>query len=164
MAVGLLATPAGIPDTYRLPTPLARAPWPPGTPLQNNLSELWSLLNFLLPEVFSSLAEFEGWFDFSGSAAGEGAEEDPAVTQRHQVIAKLHDLLRPFLLRRLKADVEIALPRKQEVVLYAPMSPLQKTLNQQLLDKSLRVRWARVGAVGRCQVLLAGGDFHACKV
>jgi ATP-dependent DNA helicase len=97
--------------------------------------------------VFSSLAEFEGWFDFSGSAA-EGEQEDPAVTQRHQVIAKLHDLLRPFLLRRLKADVEIALPRKQEVVLYAPMSDLQKTLNQQLLDKSLRVREGGLGRWG----------------
>ena len=55
-----------------------------GTPLQNNLSELWSLLNFLLPEVFSSMSTFESWFDFTSfsDAASENAE---AQEQRSQV-------------------------------------------------------------------------------
>ncbi len=59
-----------------------------GTPLQNNLSELWSLLNFLLPEVFSSMSTFEGWFDFSNfsEAASENAK---AQEQRSQVSARL---------------------------------------------------------------------------
>eukprot|EP00879_Flechtneria_rotunda_P033188 GHRR01036733.1.p2 GENE.GHRR01036733.1~~GHRR01036733.1.p2 ORF type:complete len:112 (+),score=24.31 GHRR01036733.1:339-674(+) len=56
-----------------------------------------------------------------------------------QVVSKLHNLLKPFMLRRLKADVEIALPRKQEMLLYAPMSEEQKKINQQLLDKTLGV-------------------------
>jgi SNF2-related domain len=34
-----------------------------GTPLQNNLAELWSLLNFILPDIFSSQAEFESWYE-----------------------------------------------------------------------------------------------------
>ena len=46
-----------------------------GTPLQNNLSELWSLLNFIMPDVFSSLTDFEGWFDFGSSVGQEGADQ-----------------------------------------------------------------------------------------
>lgn len=57
-----------------------------------------------------------------------------------QVVSKLHNLLKPFMLRRLKADVEICLPRKQEVLLYAPMSEQQQTINSQLLEKTLGVR------------------------
>ena len=115
-----------------------------GTPLQNNLSELWSLLNYLLPDVFSSISDFEGWFESFGNVVGAkpGASDDleaMATEQRSLVVNKLHGILRPFLLRRMKADVEIALPRKQEIVLYAPMSDLQKKLNQQLLEKTLTV-------------------------
>jgi SNF2 family DNA or RNA helicase len=57
-----------------------------------------------------------------------------------QVITKLHSLLKPFMLRRMKADVEIALPRKQELLLYAPMSDAQRALNRDLLDNKLAVR------------------------
>ncbi|KAJ4843830.1 ATP-dependent DNA helicase ddm1 [Turnera subulata] len=60
-----------------------------GTPLQNNLAELWSLLNFILPDIFQSNEEFESW----------------------SIVAKLHAILRPFILRRMKADVELMLPR-----------------------------------------------------
>lgn len=47
--------------------PLCHLYAPAGTPLQNNLSELWSLLNYLLPEIFSNLADFESWFDIAGN-------------------------------------------------------------------------------------------------
>ena len=63
-----------------------------GTPLQNNLHELWALLNFLLPEQFDDADAFDSFFESS-----EKTEE---------VTSKLHKLLRPFLLRRLKSDVE----------------------------------------------------------
>lgn len=56
----------------------------------------------------------------------------------------MHNLLKPFMLRRLKADVEICLPRKQEILLYAPMTKEQHRINEQLLDKSLmvsRLQW-----------------------
>lgn len=57
-----------------------------GTPLQNNLSELWSLLNFMLPEVFQDAAEFEAWFDFEGMVGQEGGKEKlAAMEQRDQV-------------------------------------------------------------------------------
>lgn len=72
-----------------------------GTPLQNNLSELWSLLNFLMPEVFSSLSDFEEWFDFSSVVGQEGANlEILAAEQRNKVVSKLHAILKPFVLRR----------------------------------------------------------------
>jgi len=113
-----------------------------GTPLQNNLAELWSLLNYLLPDIFSNLADFESWFDIAGNVASssdDGDAEMVVATQRARVVDKLHSLLKPFLLRRIKADVEIALPRKQELLLFAPMSKLQRQLNQQLLERTLAV-------------------------
>ncbi len=55
-------------------------------------------------------------------------------------MSKLHAILRPFLLRRLKADVETSLPAKAEVVLYAGMSALQRRFNDQLRDRTLSVR------------------------
>ena len=57
-----------------------------GTPLQNNLSELWSLLNFLLPDVFNSLANFESWFDFSGVGREGGDQHIMAQEQRNRVV------------------------------------------------------------------------------
>eukprot|EP00878_Enallax_costatus_P041488 GHUV01048280.1.p1 GENE.GHUV01048280.1~~GHUV01048280.1.p1 ORF type:complete len:726 (+),score=243.32 GHUV01048280.1:273-2450(+) len=109
-----------------------------GTPLQNNLSELWSLLNFLLPDVFASLSDFQSWFDFGEAVGSESADKAIlAAEQRNNVVSKLHNLLKPFMLRRLKSDVEICLPRKQEILLYAPMTAKQQEINAQLLDKSL---------------------------
>ncbi len=60
-----------------------------GTPLQNNLSELWSLLNFLLPDVFNSLANFESWFDFSGVGQAGGDQHILAQEQRNRVVRQI---------------------------------------------------------------------------
>lgn len=108
-----------------------------GTPLQNNLAELWSLLNFILPDIFSSHAEFESWFDLSGKCHNEATREEFEEKRRAQVVAKLHAILRPFLLRRLKADVEQMLPRKKEVILYATMTEHQRNFQEHLVNKSL---------------------------
>ncbi|XP_052188741.1 ISWI chromatin-remodeling complex ATPase CHR11 isoform X1 [Diospyros lotus] len=98
-----------------------------GTPLQNNLHELWSLLNFLLPEVFSSAEVFDEWFQISG-------END-----QQEVVQQLHKVLRPFLLRRLKSDVEKGLPPKKETILKVGMSQMQKQYYRALLQKDLEV-------------------------
>ncbi|XP_076952642.1 ATP-dependent DNA helicase DDM1-like [Bidens hawaiensis] len=104
-----------------------------GTPLQNNLAELWSLLNFILPDIFSSHEEFESWFDFSGKSNTEEAEEG----RKARVVAKLHAILRPFLLRRMKEDVELSLPRKKEIILYANLTEHQKNFQDHLVNKTL---------------------------
>lgn len=108
-----------------------------GTPLQNNLAELWSLLNFILPDIFSSHEEFESWFDFSGRCTTEALQEEMEEKRRTQVVAKLHAILRPFLLRRMKADVEQMLPRKKEIILYATLTDFQKNFQDHLLNKTL---------------------------
>ncbi|KAK7309289.1 hypothetical protein RJT34_05880 [Clitoria ternatea] len=107
-----------------------------GTPLQNNLAELWSLLNFILPDIFSSLEEFESWFNLSGKCHNGATEEERKEKQRAQVVAKLHAILRPFLLRRMKSDVEIMLPKKKEIIIYATMTEYQKKLQDHLVNKT----------------------------
>lgn len=98
-----------------------------GTPLQNNLHELWSLLNFLLPEIFNSAETFDEWFQISGD------------NDQQEVVQQLHKVLRPFLLRRLKSDVEKGLPPKKETILKVGMSQLQKQFYRALLQKDLEV-------------------------
>ncbi|KAL5540243.1 hypothetical protein UlMin_044483 [Ulmus minor] len=58
-------------------------------------------------------------------------------TKRAQVIAKLHAILRPFILRRIKADVEQMLPRKNEIILYATMTEYQNNFQDHLINKTL---------------------------
>ncbi|XP_043810079.1 ATP-dependent DNA helicase DDM1 isoform X2 [Manihot esculenta] len=108
-----------------------------GTPLQNNLAELWTLLNFILPDIFQSHDEFESWFDLSGKTNGEALKEELEEKRRAQVVAKLHAILRPFLLRRMKADVEQMLPRKKEIILYATLTEHQKNFQDHLINKTL---------------------------
>lgn len=95
-----------------------------GTPLQNNLHELWALLNFLLPDVFGDAEAFDSWF------SGQGRDQDTVVQQLHRV-------LRPFLLRRVKADVEKSLLPKKEVNVYIGMSEMQVKWYKKILEKDI---------------------------
>ncbi|TGZ79073.1 hypothetical protein EX30DRAFT_321878 [Ascodesmis nigricans] len=95
-----------------------------GTPLQNNLHELWALLNFLLPDVFGDSAAFDEWF--------ESQDQDQDV-----VVQQLHKVLRPFLLRRVKSDVEKSLLPKKELNLYIGMSDMQVKWYQKILEKDI---------------------------
>ena len=69
-------------------------------------------------------------------------------------VSKLHSILRPFLLRRIKSDVEASLPAKKELVLYADMTPMQHDINEQLRKRTLDVR-ARHFDV-QCQMSVQG--------
>ncbi|KAL8949070.1 MAG: hypothetical protein Q9222_004795 [Ikaeria aurantiellina] len=104
-----------------------------GTPLQNNLPELWALLNFVLPTIFKSVKSFDEWFNTP--FANTGGQDKMELTEEEQllVIRRLHKVLRPFLLRRLKKDVEKDLPDKQEKVIKCRFSALQAKLYKQLV-------------------------------
>jgi len=101
-----------------------------GTPLQNKLPELWALLNFLLPSIFSSCGTFEQWFNAPFATTGEKVELNQEETML--IIRRLHKVLRPFLLRRLKKEVESQLPEKTEQIIKCDMSPLQRILYQHM--------------------------------
>jgi ATP-dependent DNA helicase len=109
-----------------------------GTPLQNNLTELWSLLHFLLPTVFDKLSTFESWFDFSGLKDKASYEQLLSEERQQYLVKSLHAVLKPFLLRRVKTDVESLMPKKREYVLFAPLSPMQRELYQAILDGTSR--------------------------
>ncbi|UZP40748.1 hypothetical protein NXS19_008564 [Fusarium pseudograminearum] len=111
-----------------------------GTPLQNNLKELWSLLHFLLPNIFTDWEAFESWFDFSDLQDEEGTEEFIADQKKQALVKKIHLILQPMLLRRVKADVAAYLPKKREYVLFAPMTKDQTDLYNVLTDKKVDTR------------------------
>ncbi|KAG8908274.1 hypothetical protein FRB99_007807 [Tulasnella sp. 403] len=95
---------------------------------QNNLNELWSLLNFIMPKIFDDLSAFQAWFTPAASSQIGSADKDESglsAEQSAQIITSLHSILKPFLLRRLKVDVEVNLPPKKEYILYAPLTPQQ---------------------------------------
>jgi ATP-dependent helicase STH1/SNF2 len=91
---------------------------------------LWALLNFVLPKVFNSVKTFDEWFNTPFANTGERIE----LNEEEQllIIRRLHKVLRPFLLRRLKKDVESDLPDKVERVLKTPLSALQQKLYNQI--------------------------------
>ncbi|KAG8391850.1 hypothetical protein BUALT_Bualt01G0229900 [Buddleja alternifolia] len=99
-----------------------------GTPLQNDLKELWSLLNLLLPEVFDNRKAFHDWFSqpFQKEGPAHNAEDDWLETEKKVIIIhRLHQILEPFMLRRRVEDVEGSLPPKVSIVLKCRMSAIQ---------------------------------------
>ncbi|KXZ55083.1 hypothetical protein GPECTOR_3g239 [Gonium pectorale] len=174
-----------------------------GTPLQNNLKELWSLLSFCMPNIFSNVDQFLDWFNIAnpapaipaavavprrdrpsesgtgstvsavvdepeakrkgrgrrkvaakktvaGNAAAGGSAQaatDPAAVDEGltaaTMVSRLHAILKPFMLRRVKADVNIGVPPKQEIVLYAEMTEEQRRLTKGLIDGTLNDELAK---------------------
>lgn len=98
-----------------------------GTPLQNNLHELWALLNFLLPDVFNSSEDFDAWFN-TNNCFGDT-----------QLVDRLHAVLRPFLLRRIKSDVEKKLLPKKETKIFIGLSKMQREWYTKILMKDIDV-------------------------
>lgn len=112
-----------------------------GTPLQNNLNELWSLLYFLMPQglsenaSFANLTDFQDWF---GRPVDKLIEEGASVMneEARNTVAKLHRILRPYILRRLKADVEKQMPGKYEHVVDCRLSKRQRYLYDDFMSRS----------------------------
>ncbi|KAI5058249.1 hypothetical protein GOP47_0026942 [Adiantum capillus-veneris] len=103
-----------------------------GTPIQNSLEELWALLNFLLPAIFNSCTNFEEWFN-----APFADPSEMSLTEEEQllIIRRLHQVIRPFLLRRKKAEVEKFLPIKAQIILKCDMSAWQRVYYQQITEQ-----------------------------
>lgn len=103
-----------------------------GTPLQNDLKELWSLLNLLLPEVFDDKG-FIQWFSEILDSA-KGLDDYFEQEKRVVIVNRLHHILEPFMLRRQVEDVESKLPPKVPVVVKIPFSSIQTLIYNWLKD------------------------------
>jgi len=112
-----------------------------GTPLQNNLMELWSLMHFLMPDIFGSHRDFREWFSNPVTGMIEGDAEF-----NESIIKRLHKVLRPFILRRLKCDVEKQMPKKFEHIVMCRLSKRQRYLYEDFMSKA------------RTKETLAGGN------
>ncbi|XP_019450810.1 PREDICTED: chromatin structure-remodeling complex protein SYD-like [Lupinus angustifolius] len=113
-----------------------------GTPLQNNLEELWALLNFLLPNIFNSSEDFSQWFNKPFESTGDNSPDEALLSEEENllIINRLHQVLRPFVLRRLKHKVENELPEKIERLIRCEASAYQKLLMKRVEEN--------LGAIG----------------
>ncbi|CUV07778.1 unnamed protein product [Cryptosporidium hominis] len=114
-----------------------------GTPLQNDLQEVWALLNYLMPSIFNSSETFQQWFNEplssikSSGKTGGGSDNgivplDISEEEQLLIVDRLHKVLRPFLLRREKIQVANEVPPKLEEILWCPLSGLQQYLYKEL--------------------------------
>eukprot|EP00250_Pteridium_aquilinum_P019700 c24539_g1_i9 orf=448-5037(-) len=101
-----------------------------GTPIQNNMAELWALLHFIMPTLFDSHEQFNEWF----SKGIESHAEHGGTLNEHQ-LNRLHSILKPFMLRRVKKDVITEMTNKKEVVLPCTLSSRQQAFYQAIKNK-----------------------------
>ncbi|KAI4386538.1 hypothetical protein MLD38_004465 [Melastoma candidum] len=101
-----------------------------GTPIQNNMAELWALLHFIMPTLFDSHEQFNEWF----SKGIESHAEHGGTLNEHQ-LNRLHAILKPFMLRRVKKDVISELTRKTEITVHCKLSSRQQAFYQAIKDK-----------------------------
>merc|ERR1712012_1516392 len=102
-----------------------------GTPLQNNLEELFYLLNFLTPSKFNDLESFQS--NFTDIA-------------KEEQVRKLHEMLGPHMLRRMKADVLKNMPSKSEFIVRTNLAPMQKKYYKNILTHNFEALRAKSGA------------------
>ncbi|KAJ7355421.1 SNF2 family N-terminal domain-containing protein [Mycena albidolilacea] len=102
-----------------------------GTPLQNSLKELFALLNFICPEIFVDYADLDSFLHKDD----DGADQEEEKSKK--VVEALHKILRPFLLRRVKADVEKTLLPKKEINIYVGLTEMQRKWYRSVLEKDI---------------------------
>ena len=93
--------------------------------------ELWSLMHFLMPHVFESHKDFKEWFSSPLTSMVEGSAE-----YNNDLIHRLHKVLRPFLLRRLKSEVEKQMPKKYQHEVKCPLSKRQRFLYDDFMSRA----------------------------
>ncbi|CAI2736094.1 unnamed protein product [Schistosoma spindalis] len=108
-----------------------------GSPIQNNLRELWSLFDFVCPGRLGPLPEFMQQFSIPITQGGYASASPLQVETAYQCACTLRDLLKPYLIRRLKADVQIQLPAKSEQVLFCRLTDYQRKLYREYLESQV---------------------------
>uniref|UniRef100_A0A1B0D2B7 Uncharacterized protein n=1 Tax=Phlebotomus papatasi TaxID=29031 RepID=A0A1B0D2B7_PHLPP len=98
-----------------------------GTPIHNKIHEFWALMNFLMPDIFNSGEDFDRWF------------EDMEVLNNAELTDRLKAIIKPFLLRRIKSDVEKGLKPKQELKIYVGMTDMQEEWYRKVLLKDVEL-------------------------
>ncbi len=83
-------------------------------------------MNFLLPEVFSSAEDFDDWFDLNKNS--DEMTDKEKEERNTEIVQQLHKILRPFLLRRIKKEVEKDLPPKVEIHVNVGITEQQKLI------------------------------------
>jgi len=122
-----------------------------GTPLQNNLRELWALLNLLHPDIFTDASPFDNAFKIGGKTHTIDAA----------ALGRAHHLLRPFCLRRTKSEVEVSLPPKVETRVMCPLTEAQTFWYRRLLLKdSALLQRAEAGEGEGAGGASANGDWR----
>lgn len=101
-----------------------------GTPIQNSMSELWALLHFIMPKLFDSHEQFQEWF----SKDIEAHSQEKGELNQEQ-LKRLHTILKPFMLRRVKKDVENEIGPKTEVEISCKMTERQSILYNSIKRK-----------------------------
>ncbi|KAG8345458.1 putative transcription activator [Trypanosoma vivax] len=120
-----------IPSNYRLIIT--------GTPLQNNLKELWALLHFLAPRLFDNSESFQAWFD-----TASGQQDSDALNNMHKVLV-------PLMIRRMKADVSTGIPPKKEIYVSCKLTKTQRRWYMHVLAKDAEA--LNKGSRGQMSVL-----------
>ena len=100
-----------------------------GTPIQNSMAELWALLHFIMPKLFDSHEQFQEWFSKDIEANSQNSKE---LNTRQ--LSRLHAVLKPFMLRRIKKDVEHEIGPKEEFELFCDMTSRQRLLYKTIKD------------------------------
>lgn len=106
-----------------------------GTPIQNNLTELWTLLNFIEPNTFSSITDFQDQY---------------GVLEKNEQVKQLQASLSPYLLRRMKEDVAKNIPPKEETIIQCELTNLQKQYYRAIYERN-RAFLAKSGTTGQAE-------------